>query len=1032
MSDFHYLLVPGEDGGVGLAHGEPQGLDLRAILERGVPPLSVGLSLISAIAQVMCIFHEDGNPHGTLAMHRVHLDDLGTLSIEGFGAGGDDAVDRDHHGLGLLALELLGGPRLDVGATEADVIDALIGTDLTELDAGILEDVQWFVARLLDRDPLCRPAAVRVWRSFVAFAAATEGPRLEAWSRAAVDGAGERRQPRNTRADARSTLFLQADAEPGGGTKTSYWTRAQLEAIAQDSALAPRPQRCAEVKLPGGRALGSVTTVLRKGLAEEVDGDRRLFKVEQCLGRGGFGEVYLCTMSNAAGMRSRVAVKVLREGIDPRAQAVRRLRDEARVLGTLEHPAILTAHDLIVLADRVAMVTEYVPGADLDVCLAGDDRPPLPALLSILAITAEALEAGWTAKDADGNPLRLVHRDIKPSNIRVGIHGQVKVLDFGIAKFASSREAQTLNNQLIGTVSYMAPERLASATDHPAGDVYALGAVLYEALAGIGLWDLKTSREQFDIPRDPGEHDRHVVQHVQALEADEGIRSLLLRTLAYAPEDRPTAGLLGRELEDLADEMPGRNLRRWARSHLWPAAGAFEGELVGRTLSEGRPISRPVGPERSVATPVPVERAAPVVPAAPAIHQVATVPASPVRSAAASFEGAELETERLDDEPTEGSPYLAWAGIAALGSGLFAATVVGLLVLAWIAIPSSGPPEPALPLPIAVADVEPVAPALPLTPVPMPVVVPPEPPGFAPTPAVPTAVPEPDPVAPVALVAPVAPVEAGCGALETLEAHAAAGRLSSADTACLTRGMQDPTLKMTDRQKFGRVLLVAAYGTCAPNARCPGYEALQDDFFEHLDRSDPDLLFTYAEHLSQSAGADVARWDKASLAADRALERKSAWPAGRSRNRKLIALHRIRALAALKLYEQTPSERHRGLVRDRAVEWAELLRSLNQDASEAFALCVSATGSTETCDKRVTLDALEEKITVLSVPPRALLTVDGVARGSTPAQVPLVHGAHVLELTIGERSVTHTIQVGAGKPVRWQYVREDDVWNSDL
>ena len=134
-------------------------------------------------------------------------------------------------------------------------------------------------------------------------------------------------------------------------------------------------------------------TRIHTALTESPD-DRRRFRFERCLGRGGFGEVYLATMRSPGGVTTRVAVKLLRENVDPRAQAVRRLKDEARVLGALEHPSILSARDLVLIDERVAMLTEYVPGADLDTCLDGADPPPLRAVLEVLpgAVRFEALE----------------------------------------------------------------------------------------------------------------------------------------------------------------------------------------------------------------------------------------------------------------------------------------------------------------------------------------------------------------------------------------------------------------------------------------------------------------------------------------------------------------------------------------------------------------------------------------------------------------------------------------------------------------
>ena len=125
--------------------------------------------------------------------------------------------------------------------------------------------------------------------------------------------------------------------------------------------------------------------------------EKRQFHIQSCLGRGGFGEVYRATMISAGGVRSDVAVKVLHKDLDPRSQSVERLRDEARLLGILNHPNILKVSDLVLLQDRVALVTEYVEGADLDQCIETQDDPiPLRPLLEALGRVAEALYAAHT------------------------------------------------------------------------------------------------------------------------------------------------------------------------------------------------------------------------------------------------------------------------------------------------------------------------------------------------------------------------------------------------------------------------------------------------------------------------------------------------------------------------------------------------------------------------------------------------------------------------------------------------------------
>ena len=325
----------------------------------------------------------------------------------------------------------------------------------------------------------------------------------------------------------------------------------------------------------------------------------RTFTVHACLGRGGFGEVYRADMAQPGGFSTPVAIKVLRRDVDPRGQAVQRLRDEARLLARLEHPAILTVHDQVMLEGRVALVTEYVDGEDLSECMDGEGKLGPRALLEVIGQVAGALHAAWTAPlAAGGMPLRMVHRDIKPSNIRLGRRGAVKLLDFGIARTDEmTREAHTKTDTMIGSPPFMAPERFLEPVVHPASDVFSLGATLAEGLTGIRVFDVPVTMLA-GLAVDQGRYDRHVSERLATLSdvVPESVCELVRHCLAYLPADRPTAEELARRCDLLADAVGGPSLRRWARARQWPEEGADEGELDGRTLVEGTlegPVVRP-------------------------------------------------------------------------------------------------------------------------------------------------------------------------------------------------------------------------------------------------------------------------------------------------------------------------------------------------------------------------------------------------------------------------------------------------------
>ncbi len=321
-----------------------------------------------------------------------------------------------------------------------------------------------------------------------------------------------------------------------------------------------------------------------------MDEAGRRFHFKRCLGSGGFGEVYLATMTSASGVQTDVAVKMLHQGLDPRSQAVQRLRDEARLLGALNHPSILKVHDLVLLDGRIALVMEYIAGLDLEQCVELPEPIGLRAGLEATALVADALHTAFHSPGPDGTPLRLVHRDIKPPNIRIGRHGEVKVLDFGIAKAADARrEAKTQTSVMIGSPWYMAPERFDGKNDSAAADVYALGCSLYEVAARGGrLFGELSPRDHFLLAMDPKRHDTHVQQHLAPLPVSPEVRWLLHQTLAFHPDDRPNTAELSQRAEALAEAQGGPSLRRWCKALTWPPPPSLDGPLIGREVTEAR------------------------------------------------------------------------------------------------------------------------------------------------------------------------------------------------------------------------------------------------------------------------------------------------------------------------------------------------------------------------------------------------------------------------------------------------------------
>ena len=235
---------------------------------------------------------------------------------------------------------------------------------------------------------------------------------------------------------------------------------------------------------PGGRATSAVSGSVEGDVPGIVGSGRLLLR--DAIARGGVG-VVLRGFDPALGRE--VAVKVLQADHRDRADVSRRFIEEARIAGQLQHPGIVPVYELGALADRRPYFSmKLVKGRTLAESLieraATTDRA---AYLRILLKLAETL--------AYVHERGVIHLDVKPSNVMVGKHGEVQLMDWGLAQVRPSAELRgepgTLRSGLAGTPAYMAPERFAPDSGPPdaRADVFAFGALLFEVLTGRRLYD---------------------------------------------------------------------------------------------------------------------------------------------------------------------------------------------------------------------------------------------------------------------------------------------------------------------------------------------------------------------------------------------------------------------------------------------------------------------------------------------------------------------------------------------------------------
>lgn len=221
---------------------------------------------------------------------------------------------------------------------------------------------------------------------------------------------------------------------------------------------------------------------------------RQLFE----LGRGGMAKVYLAE-SLASGIRKLVVLKVLNPELSANAEMRALFRREAELAAQMNHPNVVQVMEVVEYRESPFIVMEYLDGAPLSTIIrrAGKELS-LALYLQIFSQVLRGLHHFHELRDLDGTPLNGVHRDVSPANIMVLHDGPVKVLDFGIAKISATDIQATRSGIIKGRIQYMPPEQiLGSAAIDRRADLFALGVMLWEAVAGRRMWEGKTEVELF-------------------------------------------------------------------------------------------------------------------------------------------------------------------------------------------------------------------------------------------------------------------------------------------------------------------------------------------------------------------------------------------------------------------------------------------------------------------------------------------------------------------------------------------------------
>ncbi len=258
------------------------------------------------------------------------------------------------------------------------------------------------------------------------------------------------------------------------------------------------------------------------------------YQIVSELGRGGMGVVY---KAHEPSLNRYVAIKVLADHIAHDEQLAARFIREARSAAALSHPNITQIYFIGQEEGLHYFVMEYVRGESLSDIIRREGRLPPAKAAAIAHQTASGLAA---AHDID-----IIHRDIKPGNIMIAKEGLIKIADFGIAYMPDTGQKLTATGQFMGTPGYLSPEVCMGETTDPRSDIFSLGMVLYEMLAGKTAFQADSP---YALLREVIEAEAPDISRLNP-EVDAGLKALLQKMIAKKPEERH------RNCHELADEL---------------------------------------------------------------------------------------------------------------------------------------------------------------------------------------------------------------------------------------------------------------------------------------------------------------------------------------------------------------------------------------------------------------------------------------------------------------------------------------------
>ena len=268
----------------------------------------------------------------------------------------------------------------------------------------------------------------------------------------------------------------------------------EIEGVSGRASTPPAPGAASREGVAGRAATPSPAPADATSKLTALSGQSRTFgkyRLLAELGRGGMADVHLAVSVGPAGFSKLQVIKRLRPGMTDEAEMRHMMLDEARLAARLNHKNIVQTNEVGIVDEQYFLAMEYLDGQPYHRILKRAAQLgrtiPLPFAVKILCEVLSGLHYAHECRDYDGVSLGVVHRDVSPQNLFVTYDGQVKVVDFGIAK-STGRLVETQTGIIRGKITYMAPEQAFANTVDRRADIFSVGVLLWEAVAGERLW----------------------------------------------------------------------------------------------------------------------------------------------------------------------------------------------------------------------------------------------------------------------------------------------------------------------------------------------------------------------------------------------------------------------------------------------------------------------------------------------------------------------------------------------------------------